>query len=271
MLDKHARHVPQLDGLVSQGERAGDDGLGSDDGGQRGKCDHRQQCPARRQQVERVAHRLRVVQDQRALAKVIEYQPWQHQDEPRAGNRLATKVAHVGVQRLGAGQCQNHRPQDRHADPRVNHKEAYRPSRVERLEHFRALQNTVDAEHAQHHKPQHHDRAKQNTDAGRAVFLDQEQRHQNDHGQGDDPVLDTIKGQLQPFNRRKHRNGRGDHAIPVKQRRTEQTQQNQHPTHVRVGRCRPPGQCRQCHDAAFALIVGTQDEQHVFDRDHPDQ
>ncbi|MCY1450764.1 hypothetical protein D9M71_675930 [compost metagenome] len=36
-------------------------------------------------------------------------------------------------------------------------------------------------------------------------------------------------------------------------------------------RRRPPGQCGQGHDPAFALVVGAQHEHHVLDRDDPDQ
>ncbi|MNN87223.1 hypothetical protein D3C81_2047440 [compost metagenome] len=56
------------------------------------------------------------------------------------------------------------------------------PVRVQRLQHFRSLDNPIDTQRTQHDKPQHHHRAEQDADAGRAVFLNQEQRHQYDHG-----------------------------------------------------------------------------------------
>ena len=58
------------------------------------------------------------------------WQRRQHQGEPGTGNRLASEVAHVGVQRLGAGQCQYHRTENRHAHARVNDEEAHAPLMV---------------------------------------------------------------------------------------------------------------------------------------------
>ncbi|MNO43731.1 hypothetical protein D3C76_339590 [compost metagenome] len=84
-------------------------------------------------------------------------------------------------------------------------------------------------------------------------------------------MLYSVKRQLEPLNRREHRDSRGDHAVPVEKCRTEEAKQNEYFTHSRIGGCRPTGQCRQRHDPAFTLVVGAQNEQHVLDRDHPDQ
>ncbi|MNN19291.1 hypothetical protein D3C81_1325270 [compost metagenome] len=97
MLDEHSRHIAQLDGLACKREGAGDHGLRGNDGRQGSQSDHGQQGPLGGQQVERVAHRSRVVEDQRTLAEVVQHQARQHKHEPSAGNRLATEVPHVGV------------------------------------------------------------------------------------------------------------------------------------------------------------------------------
>ena len=55
----------------------------------------------------------------RALAKVVQQQGRQHQAKPGIANRLAAKVAHIGVQRLGAGQRQHHRAQGQQTGPAV--------------------------------------------------------------------------------------------------------------------------------------------------------
>ena len=52
---------------------------------------------------ERVLARLGIRQQQRALADVVDDQRRQHQREPGDANRLAAEVAHVGVERFGAG------------------------------------------------------------------------------------------------------------------------------------------------------------------------
>ncbi|MCY1414475.1 hypothetical protein D9M71_299280 [compost metagenome] len=139
MLDKHARDIPKLDGLVCQGKCAGDHGLRSDDGRQCRECDHRQQCPARREQIKWIAHRLRVFQDQGTLAKIIEYQSWQYQNEPGAGNGFATEVPHVCIQCFGARQREHHCPEDGHTDSRMSDEKMRSPVWIERLQHFRPL------------------------------------------------------------------------------------------------------------------------------------
>ncbi|MNM68314.1 hypothetical protein D3C81_798720 [compost metagenome] len=229
VLDEHARHIAELDGLAGQREGAGNHCLGGNDGRQGGKPDHRQQCPVRRQQIERVTHRLGVAEDQCALAEVVQHQAWQHQQNPGAGNRFAAKVAHVGIQRFGTGQGQHYGTQNRHTDTRVHHEELHRPGWIHSQQHFRALDDAVHTQCAQHAEPQDHDRPEQDTDTCGPVFLDQEQGHQHHHGDRHHPMPDAIKRQLQALHCRQHRNCRGDHAVAVEQRRAKQAEQHQHP------------------------------------------
>ncbi|MNS73160.1 hypothetical protein D3C72_1065920 [compost metagenome] len=271
VLDLHAWNVAQLDGLAGQGEGPRDHRLRGDHRGHGGQPDQRQQCPARRQQVEGVTCRLRVLQQYRALAKVVEHQRRQHQDEPGAGDRLAAKVAHVGVQRLGTGQRQHHRAEDGHAHAGVNHEEVHRPDRVECLEHFRALRDAMRSQRAQRHEPGDHDRAEQLADLLGAVLLHQEQRHQHHQRNRHNPVVDAFEGQPHALDRRQHRHRRGDHAVAIEQRSADQPAHHHQRTQPRVGRRGPPRQCSQCHGAALALVVGAQDEHHVLERHHPQQ
>ena len=62
-----------------------------------------------KREEERVRDRLGVLEDQRALAEVVEHQRREDEEEPRAADRRAAEVAHVGVQRLGAGDGEHHR------------------------------------------------------------------------------------------------------------------------------------------------------------------
>ena len=48
-----------------------------------------------------------VVQDQRGLAEVVQRQRREDDEEPGAPDRRPAEVAHVGVQRLGAGDDQD--------------------------------------------------------------------------------------------------------------------------------------------------------------------
>ncbi|MNG25194.1 hypothetical protein D3C84_1100140 [compost metagenome] len=88
-------------------------------------------------------------------------------------------MAHVRVQRFGTGQCQHHGTENRHAHARMHDEEAHAPHRVHRLQHFRMLNDAVDAQCAQHQKPGDHDRPEQNANPRRAVTLDQKQRDQH--------------------------------------------------------------------------------------------
>jgi len=271
VLDLHARDIAELDGLTGQREGPRDHRLR---GNHRGHCrqpDHRQQGPARRQQVERVARRVRVLQQQRALAKIVDYQRRQHQGKPGTGYRFAAKVAHVGVQRLGAGQCQHHRTEYGHPHAGVNDEEIDRPDRVERLEHFRALADAMHAQDGQRQKPGDHDRAEQLADLLGAMLLRHEQRHQHHQRDGHHPVVDTFERQAHTLHRRQHRHGRGDHAVAVEQRGADQPTDEHQRTQPRVcSRC-PQGQGGERHGTALALVVGAQDEHHVLERHHPQQ
>ncbi|MNH12578.1 hypothetical protein D3C79_721240 [compost metagenome] len=204
MLDLHARDVTELDGLAGQGEGPGDHRLRGDHRGHGRQPHQRQQSPGRRQQIEGVTRGLRVLQQHRALAEVVEHQCRQHQREPGTGDRLATKVTHVGIQRLGTGQRQHHRTEDGHAHARMHDEEAHRPDRVERLEHFRALRDAMNAQRSEHQEPDDHDRAEQGADLRRAVLLYQEQRHQHHQGDGHHPMIDAVEGQAHTLHRRQY-------------------------------------------------------------------
>ena len=271
VLDLHTWNVAQLDGLAGQGERPRDYRLRGDHRGHGRQPDQRQQCPARRQQVERVAGCVRVLQQQCTLAEIVQHQRGQHQDEPGPGDRLAAKVAHVSVQRLGTGQRQHHCAENGHAHAGVHHEEVDRPTRVEGLEHFRALRDAMHTQRPQYHEPGDHDRAEQLADFLGTVLLHQEQCHQHHQRNRHHPVVDTVKRQAHALHRRQHRHRRGDHAVAIEQRSADQAADHHQRTQPRVGRRGTPRQRGQRHGAALALVVGTQDEHHVLERHHPQQ
>ncbi len=102
-MDVHAGKPAKLHGLPGQRKRAGDDGLAGDDGGH-GRQDHeRDDRPLRRQPEERIALEHRVFEQQRGLSGVAEQQGGQHDDIPGDAYRIAAEMAHVGIERLAAG------------------------------------------------------------------------------------------------------------------------------------------------------------------------
>ena len=153
----------------------------------------------------------------------------------------------------------------------MGHEKAHAPYRVQGIKHLGVLNDAVNPQPAQHHKPHHHDRAEQLADACCAMPLDQKQRHQHDQCERHHPALKPIERQLKPLNGGQNRNGWGDHAVAVKQRRSNQPENDQYRAQFRIRRRRSSGQRRQGHDPAFALVIGPQNKQHVLDRHHPNQ
>ena len=116
--DPEARHEAQLDGLLRHREGAGNDRLAGDDR-RHGRQQHERQAEGFRGQIEervldgcqRLDVRLR--QQHRPLAHVVEDQRRQDEIEPAELDRAAAEMAHVRVERFGAG----HRQHDRaHGD-----------------------------------------------------------------------------------------------------------------------------------------------------------
>ncbi|MCY1296810.1 hypothetical protein D9M70_462210 [compost metagenome] len=133
-------------------------------------------------------------------------------------------MAHVGIECLGPGQGQHHRPENGDADAGVDDEEVHAPVGIECLEHLRLQDDAIDAESAQHAEPEHHDRPEQGADPRGAVLLDQEQPHQHDQRQRHDPVADAVERQVQAFDGREHRDGRSDHAVAIEQGGAEQAE-----------------------------------------------
>ena len=98
-----------------------------------------QLAPVGHEQEERAADVGRVVEDQRALPQVAEDARREDQEQPRAGDRRAPEMPHVGVQRLRAGDGEHDRGQREERDREVAEEEAQRVGRRERLEDLGVL------------------------------------------------------------------------------------------------------------------------------------
>ena len=77
--------------------------------------------------------------------------------------------------------------------------------------------------------------------------------------------------ELEALHRRKHRDRRGDDAVAVEQRRAHDAEQDQNRNPGAVGDAVGRDQRQQRQDAAFAIVVGAQNEDDVFERDHRHQ
>jgi hypothetical protein len=65
-----------------------------------------------------------VLEQQRALPHVVEHQARIDQRQPAHADGLAPEVAHVGVERLGAGHREEHRAHRQEREPRIVAKNA---------------------------------------------------------------------------------------------------------------------------------------------------
>ena len=110
----HARQQVELHGFARQRERARDHRLRGDDRRGRGQQhQQRQRAPAAPAHRKDWRSRVRRLDQQRALAEVVEHQRRPHQDQPAETHRLAAEMPHVGVQRFAARHREEHRAEDR--------------------------------------------------------------------------------------------------------------------------------------------------------------
>ena len=267
---RHARQQVELHALPGDGVCPGDQRLAGDHGGQRGERHERQAQCLGGEQVERVLGRHRVAQHQRALAEVVQRQARQDEEQPRQADRPRAEVAHVGVERLGAGDGQHHRAERNKGEPAVAQAEGHGVVRRERAQHRRVARDAGRPQHTEGCEPQHHHRAEHPADAAGAAALRREQRDDHrDRGRQHEP-LQPGGGHLQPFHRRKHRDRRRDHPVAEQQAGAGDPDQRQPCAGARA-HGDTLGQDHQGQDAALAAVVGAHDEQDVLDRDDQHQ
>ena len=97
------------------------------------------------EEKERRGHRALVGQHQRALAEVAQRAGGQHQAQPAEGDRAPAEVAHVGVQRLGAGDGEHDRGEREEGDVEVAADERQRVRRRERPQDLGIVDDAADA------------------------------------------------------------------------------------------------------------------------------
>ena len=138
-------------------------------------------------------------------------------------------------------------------------------------EHGRRAGDAVQAERGDGQEPAEHDRPEDAADEGGALLLDGEQADQDDDGERHHGGRQRRRVDLEAFEGAQDGNRRRDGAVAVEQRGADQAD-DQEPGAPGAGlgvAGRQQGQ--QGDDAAFAVVVGAQDEQRVFDRDDQDQ
>ena len=205
-----------------------------------------------------------VLEDPRALTEVVEHQG-DLDERPREVDVAASHVSHVGVQRLGAGGRQEHGAHDGDAGRIVRAEQEFHAVHgVERREHGPIAGEVHRADHGEEREPHQHHGAEHAADAFGAARLHGEQHDDDDHGDHQRQVAVFLeqrlqwRQRLQAFDRGADRHGRGEHGIGEERRAAE---------HGGDGEpCAMPANQRiQGEDAAFALVVDTHGDEHVFD------
>ena len=216
--DFEPRQQAELDRLTGQRIGAGDDGLARDHGRRRRERHHRDQRPFREHQEERILDRLGIGDQKRALPQIVERQRRQHDEEPRGLDRPLAEMAEVGIERFRAGDGEKHRAERDEADHAVMEHEGDGMERVERQQHFGMPRDLRHGRDRDDGEPDAHDRSEQRGDARGAARLHGKQRHQDDHRQRHDIMLEGRRDELDAFDRRQHRQRRRDHRVAVEQR-----------------------------------------------------
>ena len=104
----------------------------------------------------------------------------------------------VGIERLGPGHGKKHRAQRDKADHAVMDHERDGIERIERQQHLGVAQYLRHRRNRQHGKPDAHDGPEERGDTRGAPRLDRKQRHQDQHGQRHDIMLEGAVTSLMP-------------------------------------------------------------------------
>ena len=177
------------------------------------------------------------------------------------------EVAHVGVERLGAGDGEDDRAEGDEGDAEVVAEELDAVLGGERLDDARVVEDAGEAGDGDDREPDDHHRAEDAADLVGAEALGAEEEDEDRDRQRDDDRLQARHRDLHPFDRGEDRDRRGDDAVAVEQRDAEQADRDQRRLDPGAAQRRPHDQGDQGEDAALAVVVGAHDEDDELDRD----
>ena len=177
-------------------------------------------------------------------------------------------MAEIGIESLAAGDREEDCAERREPDQPMIGEESHSVDRIEGSEHAKVLHDVSDARDGDGDEPDERDRAEECGDLGGAAGLHREQAEQDHHRQRDDVRLESGSNDLEAFDRRQHRDRRGDHGIAVEQRGADDAEQDDGEA---LAPERAIGERHQGKCSTLAVIVGAKQDQHVFDGDDEDE
>ena len=256
----------KLHALLRQRERAGDEGLRGDDGGERRDRDDGIEKGTRRQEVERVLDGVGNAQHQGALPEIVEQERGKDKGEPGEADGSATEVPHVRVQRFRPGHDEHDRAEHQKAGSPVIEEELDTVPRAQRAQNRGPANDLEDAERRDRPEPREHDRTEDAAHPRRPVLLKEKEQEEDEQRGRKHVGLKRRCGDLETFSGAEHGDCRRDDTVTVQQGGAEEPQRGQQATSPPLSQ-----QGEQRYDAAFAAIVQTHDEGDVLDAHDEDQ
>ena len=180
-------------------------------------------------------------------------------------------MPHVGVKRLGPGDREHDRAEQREALQRRAHQDAQPVIGIEREKNVGLARDLEGTEQGDGDEPHHHDRTEIAADPRRADGLHHEQDDENDDGQRDDERVEERRRDLQSLDCAQHRDCRRDHAVAIEQRRAEETGREQPPVELGARARHAQRERGQRQDAAFAAVIRPHDDADIFQRHDGEQ
>ena len=228
---------------------------------------------AGRELIKRIGRGGRIAQNDRALTEVVQQQRRENDGEPGDADRSFAEVSHVGVQRLGTSDDEDHSAEDQGAGPTMRLEKLHRVPRVNSGENPGFEGDLARAERSDREEPDGHERTERSADARGSEALYRKDADQNHRGHHPDHLADSGRDDLEAVHRAEDRDGRSDHAVAVQQRRAEQSDEDENLSAFLVGRAplllQHEGEER--HHTAFPAVVRPHDECDVLDGDDNDQ
>ena len=248
--------------------------MGGDDRGRCGQQHQRQSHRIRGEQEEGAFDRRRVTEEKSSDPEVGHEKRRHGEPEPPEGDRFASEMAHVGVERFATGHHQEQRAHRQESLGGVGGEVANGMDRIDRVEYVRCLFDAPHTEYGHHPEPEQHDRAEDFSDSAGAEALNGEQAHEDRKRNRNDCSVEPGTDQLGTFHRRHHADRRSDHSVAEEQTGSEQPEDPE-------GATRPATIVRRItsrrhergksENSALTVIVRPHDEQDIFDGDDDDQ
>ena len=172
-------------------------------------------------------------------------------------------MAHVGIERLGAGYRKHRRAHGKKAAKGIGREHCDGVVRAERADDRRKRGNADHAQHGDRGEIKQHQRAEQIGHFLGATTLEQEKRNQDRHHDRHDQRVHFGAIDGHALDRAHHRHCRRDHRVAIKQRRGKHAQQDDAASPAIAGGVLVD-QGKQRKAAALAFVVGAHDHRDIL-------